>query len=164
MRTVGFLDGLRDNGSLEGWALRLDEESGRPLGECSVRVMCDGVPLCRIVAKEARMDVAETFNAPRHCGFSYFPPQTIKRGIPHEFRFFHVVNGAEIQGSPCVVTLVVDNKQPYSPKNAVADAIVEIGMMNVERLEAEQTARLAEQLNAERLAAQAGVERAERFG
>ena len=33
MRTVGFLDGLRDNGSLEGWALRLDEESGRPLGE-----------------------------------------------------------------------------------------------------------------------------------
>ncbi len=101
------------------------------------------------------MDIAGMFNAPPALRLQPLPAADNQCGIPHQFRFFHVANRLEIRGSPCLVTCAVDNKQPYSLKKALVDPTIEIGMLNVERLEAVRAARLADQ---------AATARAERFG
>jgi hypothetical protein len=163
MKTVGFVDGLREDGRLEERVLRI-EDDGPPLGRCDVLVACDGIPLCRVIARESRLDVAEKFNAPKHCGFSYLPYRSIARGVPHDFRFFAMPKYQEIQGSPCRVTMKRENTEPYDLKRVVATVRAELGAMNVARTEAERVAGEDAVRQAEREAAEVGLARAERLG
>jgi hypothetical protein len=147
MSTVGFVDGLRGSGYIEGWVIHLDDKTGKPSGGCMVRLLCDGTCVGHVLANESRVDAAEAFNAPRHCGFSYLPPKMISRGIPHHFQFFDVVHDLEIQGSPCIVTLVVHSREQSNLREMIGVANAERGRFNVQRLKNLQAVELIRSLN-----------------
>lgn len=101
------VDGLR-YGAFEGWVTRTELGKTTPLGNCIVRVACDGVTVGYVRANHHRGDVGRVLSGPSNCGFRFTPPQHIRSAYPRRFQFFLMPEDIELDGSPCQTSLVVD--------------------------------------------------------
>jgi len=99
VRVDGMVDGMVD-GVIQGWALRVDDKAGTKLGGVRVLVTYEGQPVAELVADQYRADVAEAVGSEAACGFSFAPPQALRRRVQTVFRFFAMPGREELQNSP----------------------------------------------------------------
>ena len=105
-----FVDGWR-GGSFEGWLLRSRPESDRWEGDCLIKVVCDGRPIGHVRANRYRADVAKSLAADAYCGFEFVPPAWARKSHPQAFHFFAMPDGAELQNSPILTSLIADENE-----------------------------------------------------
>ncbi len=99
VRVDGMVDGMVD-GVIQGWALRVDERAGTKLGGVRVLVTYEGQPVAELLADQYRADVAEALGCEAACGFSFAPPQALRRRNHTIFRFFTMPGREELKNSP----------------------------------------------------------------
>ena len=104
------VDGFR-HGAFEGWAMRTERGSFALVGNCMVRVTCDGMTIGHVRASGHRGDVARVTGGPSNCGFRFEPPASARSGYIREFRFFLMPENIELDNSPCSASLVEDEAQ-----------------------------------------------------
>jgi GT2 family glycosyltransferase len=105
-----YIDGLR-YGAFEGWVMRSERGVDGLLGDCMLRVACDGMTIGHVRANQHRGDVARAASGPSNCGFRFDPPASVRSGHPRRFQFFLMPENIELEGSPCVTSLVDDDAQ-----------------------------------------------------
>ena len=105
-----FVDGFR-HGAFEGWVMRTPRDSFQLIGNCTVRVTCDGMTIGHVRASGHRGDVARVTGGPSNCGFRFEPPAGVRTGHVREFRFFLMPENMELDNSPCRASLVEDEAQ-----------------------------------------------------
>jgi GT2 family glycosyltransferase len=105
-----FVDGLR-YGAFEGWVARTERGSPNLVGNCMVRVTCDGMTIGHCRAKLHRGDVARAINGPSNCGFRFEPPASVRSGYARKFQFFLMPENIELENSPSFTSLVDDEAQ-----------------------------------------------------
>jgi len=101
------VDGVR-HGAFEGWVVRTQRDSFTLVGDCMVRVTCDGMTIGHVRAGGFRGDVARITGGPTNCGFRFEPPTAVRSGHVREFRFFLMPENIELDNSPCNASLVED--------------------------------------------------------
>lgn len=101
------VDGVR-HGAFEGWVIRSERDAFTFIGNCMVRVTCDGMTIGHVRASGFRGDVARITGGPTNCGFRFEPPTAVRSGHVREFRFFLMPENIELDNSPCNASLVED--------------------------------------------------------
>ena len=99
VRIDAVVDGMVD-GVIQGWALRVDELAGTKLGGLKILVTYEGQPVAELLADQYRADVAEALGCEAACGFTFAPPQEMRRRERVSFRFFVLPGRQELQSSP----------------------------------------------------------------
>ncbi len=105
-----FVDGWR-GGSFEGWVLQSQLDADRWAGGCLVKVVCNGLTIGHARADRYRADVAKSLAADAYCGFQFEPPAWARRSHPQAFHFFALPDGAELQNSPILTSLIADENE-----------------------------------------------------
>lgn len=98
----GHVDGLV-GGSLRGWVLAEDHETGRQLGGLDVIVWHGGAEIGRAKADRLRPDVAKALDCDPCCGFAFTPPPRFRTGDTFLF-VFKTPDGSELANSPLEVS------------------------------------------------------------
>ncbi len=105
-----FVDGIR-YGAFEGWVARTERGSPELIGNCMVRVTCDGMTVGHVRAQQHRGDVARVIKGPSNCGFRFEPPASVRSGYARKFQFFLMPENIELKNSPTVASLVNDETE-----------------------------------------------------
>lgn len=98
----GHVDGLVA-GSLRGWVVAEDHETGRQLGGLDVIVWHGGVEIGRTKADRLRPDVAKALDCDPCCGFMFTPPPRFRTGDTF-LLVFKTPDGSELTNSPLEVS------------------------------------------------------------
>jgi GT2 family glycosyltransferase len=105
-----YIDGLR-GGAFEGWVLQGAPGCERLVGDCTVKITCNDIPIGFARANRYRADVAKSLAADAFCGFQFIPPLWARKAHAQSFHFTLVPDGRELQNSPIVTSLVSDQNE-----------------------------------------------------
>ncbi len=102
-----YIDGWK-NGSVIGWVLRKDLQTGKYTGNCQVLIVMNGVELKTVQANKYRPDVASVYDGDPRCGFSVFIPMALRKSLTAEFHIYLLPEYIELQNSPYKTSLIDD--------------------------------------------------------
>ena len=120
------VDGLRGSG-LEGWVLRSDYDSGKLIGNCMVRIACDGVTVGHVRANRVRTDVSRLLQGSPYCGFRFVLPPLMRQARRQNYRFYLMPENEELEKSPLAVSLISDEAEAH-----LAELSDEINRMHIQ--------------------------------
>jgi GT2 family glycosyltransferase len=105
----GVLDGLTD-GMIQGWALRLDPQTGEKHGGVRLLISVDGQPIAELAADQFRGDIGAG-GADSACGFSYPLPPEFRAGKTIRLEVHAMPGRLPLRHSPMEIALPSESER-----------------------------------------------------